>query len=296
MSETIQSTADAFSWVHANLGVPWYLAIPLLAVGVNATFRFPLQFYVAGLRRQRTELNPLIMAWARRHAKTVSQEQGPLPERIQRLRIAGAIEKSRRRIYKSWGVERWKGFAPLLGIVPFVTISEALRRKCGAPLGWLSQTVGLDNAQSATFNLGSASSMFDPSLIQGGCLWFTDLTVVDPYFGLPLLCSGILAWNTWGRMSGDHTRALLSLNPRGTGQQVALTRLQTVFGRIMLLVPVLPLLFADLPSAIFLYWATSFGLTSVNEAILNRLVPSKEPKILVQEQKAQELQYLKPRS
>ncbi|KAI5456353.1 hypothetical protein BGZ63DRAFT_326201, partial [Mariannaea sp. PMI_226] len=211
VGETIQSTALAFSWVHANLGVPWYLAIPLLAVGVNATFRFPLQYYVAGLREKRRELNPLVMAWARRHTINITRQQAQLPEHIKRLRIAGSTEKSRRRIYKAWGVQRFKGFAPLLGIVPFVTISEALRRKCGAPLGWISHSVGLGNPDSATSNLGSSSSIFDPSLIEGGCFWFTDLSSADPYLGLPLICTGILVWNTWGKMSREHIRALLSL-------------------------------------------------------------------------------------
>ncbi|KAH6896939.1 hypothetical protein B0T10DRAFT_168683 [Thelonectria olida] len=296
VSETIQSTAFTFSWVHSNLGIPWYLAIPLFAVGVNATVRFPLQYYVAGLREKRKQLSPLIMAWAQRHVINLSKEQSQLPERIKRLRMAGAIEKSRKRIYKTWDVQRWKGFAPLLGIVPFVTISEALRRKCGAPLGWISQSVGLGGAQSTAPNLGSASAMFDPSLVEGGCFWFTDLTSADPYFGLPLICSGILAWNTWGRMSGDHIRALLSLNPPNAVQPVALTRLQTVFGRIMLVVPAFPLLFADLPSAIFLYWAASFGLTSINEALLSQFILSKKPKIVVEDKKAHGLQYLKDRS
>jgi len=27
-----------------------------------------------------------------------------------------------------------------------------------------------------------------PSLTEGGIFWFTDLTVPDPYFGLPIVC------------------------------------------------------------------------------------------------------------
>jgi inner membrane protein COX18 len=41
------------------------------------------------------------------------------------------------------------------------------------------------------------------------------------------------------------------------------------------MMPILPLLFADLPSAIFLYWGTSFALTRVNEIFLKRFVQSK---------------------
>ncbi|KAK7415921.1 hypothetical protein QQZ08_012189 [Neonectria magnoliae] len=292
--EAIQSTADAFSWVHASTGMPWFLAIPLLAVGVNATIRFPVQLYVAKLRAKRAELTPLVVAWTRRHHNTIVKEQSHLPERILKLRMAGALEKSRRRMYKDWDVQRWKGFAPLLGIVPFVTISEALRRKCGAPLGWIGQSVGLSNPQSTGSNLGSASAMFDLSLVDGGCLWFMDLTSADPYYGLPIICTSILIWNTWGRMSKDHIRALLSLGVDET-QVVTLTRIQKVLGRIMLMMPVFPLLFADLPSAIFLYWASSFGLSGINELILNRLVPRKDQKLIVEQKRPNSLPYLRDR-
>ncbi|KAM5345773.1 hypothetical protein ACJ41O_011634 [Fusarium nematophilum] len=281
VGDTIRMTADAFSWVHSTTGMPWYLTIPLLAVGVNATLRFPLQVYTAHLRERRNELAPLVTAWARRHVATVGRDgQGNkvLDDRILRLRTASSIEKSRRRIYKTWGTQRWKGMAPLVGIFPFVAISEALRRKCGAPVGWISNSVGLGSPDSATSNLGAASSLFDHSLAEGGCLWFTDLTSMDPYYGLPLICTGILVWNTWGRMSREHLQALLTIQPDDS-KVISLTRLQKLLGRTMLLIPVFPLLFADLPSAIFLYWGSSFALTSVNEAILGRLIPKKMPRL-----------------
>ncbi|RSL57128.1 hypothetical protein CEP53_006574 [Fusarium sp. AF-6] len=278
IGDTIRMTADAFSWVHVNVGVPWYVAIPLLAIGVNATFRFPLQLYTARLRQKRAELRPLIMAWAARHTKTIKQEQKDVPEKIQRLRIAGLVEKSRRRIYKNLGTQRWKGMTPMLSIIPFLTISEALRRKCGAPVGWISNSVGLGSSDSMTAALGSASSMFDESLVNGGCLWFNDLSSMDPYFGLPIICSGILVWTTWGKMSKEQLQALLTVN-LDSKRVDTMPRLQKLLGRMLLLMPTFPLLFADLPSAIFLYWGSSFALTGINEIILNRLVPRKEPKL-----------------
>ncbi|KAJ3512563.1 hypothetical protein NM208_g15306 [Fusarium decemcellulare] len=168
---------------------------------------------------------------------------------------------------------------PLLSIFPFLTISEALRRKCGAPVGWISNSVGLGSPDSTTANLGSSSSLFDQSLVDGGCLWFSDLSSMDPYFGLPLICSGILVWNTWGKMSREQLQVLLTTQL--DDKVVPLGRLQKLFGRMILLVPVLPLLFADLPSAIFLYWGSSFALTGINEIILRRLVPRKTPKLTV---------------
>ncbi|CAM1509191.1 Fc.00g029300.m01.CDS01 [Cosmosporella sp. VM-42] len=291
VGDAVRMTADAFTWVHSSTGMPWYLTIPLLAVGVNLTFRLPLQYYVARLREKRKELDPLVAAWARRHTNTIIRKQPNLPDRILSLRIAGSVEKSRRRIYKTWGVQRFKGLAPLLGMFPFITISEALRRKCGAPLGWISHSIGLGNAEGVQSNLGTASSMFDPSFANGGCLWFVDLTSMDPFFGLPMLCTALLGYSTWGRMSKDHLRALLTLG-QNKNQVIALTNIQKALGRTMLLVPVFPLLFADLPSAIFLYWASSFALTNVNEVILNRLVPKKTPRLKVETRKSSAAPYL----
>lgn len=192
-----------------------------------------------------------------------------LPDRVRSLRVAGAVEKSRRRILKTWGLQRWKSMAPLLGMLPFVTISEALRRKCGAPLGWISHKIGLGNT-----GLGPSSSMFDQSLVDGGLFWFTDLASADPYYGLPAICSGILVWSIWARMPKEQIQALLRIQPPGAKMMVA-SRLQQLLGRVMLMMPLLPLLFADLPSAIFLYWGTSFALTRVNDFFIQRLVPPK---------------------
>ncbi|KAF4337881.1 mitochondrial export translocase Oxa2 [Fusarium beomiforme] len=274
IGETVTMTADALSWAH-SAGVPWYVAIPLLAVGVNATIRFPLQLYSARLREARKPLDPLIAAWARRHAMDSSLNNPDVPERLRMLRLSGAVEKSRRRIFKAWGLQRWKSMAPLLGMVPFVAISEALRRKCGAPLGWISHKIGLGNT-----GLGDWSSMFDESLVDGGLFWFTNLASADPYYGLPIICSWILVWSTWARMPKQQLQVLLRLQPPGTKMMVT-SRLQQLLGRTMLMMPILPLLFADLPSAIFLYWGTSFALTRVNEFIIQRLVPSKTPDLRV---------------
>ncbi|KAF7543971.1 hypothetical protein G7046_g9893 [Stylonectria norvegica] len=286
--ETVRLTADAFSWVHSSLGVPWYITIPMLAVGVNITFRLPLQLYVARQREKRSALNPLIAAWTQRHATTIARDQSHLPERIARLRIAGSTEKSRRRIYKTFGAQRWKSLAPVLSMIPFISISEALRRNCGAPLGWISHSLGLGQDGSAQ----TAASMLDPTLINGGILWFTDLTSMDPYFGLPVLCTALLGWTTWGRMPREHLQALLTIGPPDKSTTVPMTNLSKMLGRTMLLVPIFPLLFSDLPSAIFLYWASSFALTNANEVVLNRYITKKPPKLTFEAKESSAVPYL----
>ncbi|ODA77522.1 hypothetical protein RJ55_07151 [Drechmeria coniospora] len=262
-------TADGISSMHAA-GLPWYLSIPLVAVAVNFSFRLPLQHFTRRLVMRRNELSPLVAAWGSRHAAAVARgADDAAAERVWRLRVAGLTEKSRRRIYKAWRVQRWKTLAPFLSIVPFVVVSEAIRRLCGAPMGWLSHQMGL---------LPGSTALFHESLAEGGCLWFVDLTAMDPYYALPLLCSALLARTSWGRLSKEQLRALLS--PGRAGRPATpVSRLQTAVGRALLLVPLLPVAFADLPSAIFLYWAATFGLNDVNESILSRLIPKQPPKL-----------------
>ncbi|KAL7810946.1 mitochondrial export translocase Oxa2 [Trichoderma aethiopicum] len=283
VGDAVLWTADSITFLH-HTGLPWFVSIPLVAVGVNFTFRLPIQYYTRRLVVTRNKLTPLVTAWSARHAATVPQGQGEEAARLWRLRVAGLTERSRARIYKSWGVQRWKSFAPFLSMAPFIIVSEALRRLCGAPTGWLSHTFGLVDAQAVASAVETSRRYLDESLVDGGCLWFTDLTAMDPYFALPIICSALLARTSWGRLSKDQLRALLSVAPPQNPQSPAM-RIRTSVGRTLLLVPLFPILFADLPSAIFLYWASTFALNDVNEAILGRLFPQKPSETLMPTQK-----------
>ncbi|KAK2592944.1 hypothetical protein QQS21_009351 [Conoideocrella luteorostrata] len=293
VGDAVVFTADSISSLHST-GIPWYLSIPLVALGVNFSFRLPIQFYTRRLVVRRSELNPLVSAWSSRHAASVprgtgNQEQA---ERIWRLRVAGMTEKSRKRIYKTWGVQRWKTLAPFLSMMPFIVVSEALRRLCGAPMGWISHSMGLASMDKVSATLSDTSDLFDADLAQGGCLWFTDLTAMDPYYALPLACSALLARTSWGRLSKDHLRVLLSLDGART-PKTPMARIQTGIGRALLLIPLFPMLFADLPSAIFLYWATTFALNDVNESILERVIPKRPSKLNMVQRVPPALPYLR---
>jgi inner membrane protein COX18 len=282
LGSVVTSTAQGLSSLH-SAGVPWYVCIPIAAACVNFSVRLPLQYYARRLYVEQSKLNPLVAAWASRHnASKIVSNDGHDVIRHQ-ARISAKIQKSRARIYKLWGVQRWKNWAPLMGMVPFVLVSESLRRLCGAPLGALSQALGLGkvvpSAAEATASVASTAStpLFDATLSQGGALWFHDLTAMDPYFALPVLCTLILARNSWFRMPKERLRTLLALdNP--SASEPPIVRIRKTFGRVLLVVPVFPLIFADLPSAVFLYWASSFSLAWVNETILDFLYPMPQPK------------------
>ncbi|KAK0759919.1 hypothetical protein N5P37_006995 [Trichoderma harzianum] len=209
VGDAVLWTADSITFIH-HAGLPWFISIPLVAVGVNFSFRLPIQYYTRRLVVTRNKLTPLVTAWNSRHAATVPQGQGEDAARLWRLRVAGLTERSRARIYKSWGIQRWKSFAPFLSMAPFIVVSEALRRLCGAPTGWLSHSFGLVDIQAVSSAVEMSRRYLDESLVDGGCLWFTDLTAMDPYYALPIICSALLARTSWGRLSKDQLRALLS--------------------------------------------------------------------------------------
>lgn len=291
IGDAVLYTAEGISSV-SHAGVPWYISIPLVAVGVNFSFRLPIQYYTRRLVVRRNELTPLITAWGSRHAGTVPRGNGEKAERLWRLRVSGLTERSRARIYKAWGVQRWKSFVPFLSMVPFIIVSEALRRLCGAPMGWISHSIGLANTETVTSVVESSSRFLDQTLTQGGCLWFTDLTAMDPYYVLQVLCSALLARTSWGRLSRDQLRALLTIDKTNT-PKTPMARIQTTVGRTLLLIPLFPILFADLPSAIFLYWASTFALNDVNESILERLVPKASPRLTATQKPLIVLPYLR---
>ncbi|KAM4059247.1 hypothetical protein HRG_007894 [Hirsutella rhossiliensis] len=275
----VVSPGDAVAWAAETIsslhtfGLPWLLTLPLVAVGFNFSLRLPIQYYSRRLILTRNQLNPLLTAWSSRHASEASSIYRVRTARA-KLHVARLTEKSRKRIYKAWGVQRWKAFASLFSIAPFIVVSEALRRLCGAPFGW----IGHFFLQSGADPAAVSAALLDETLADGGISWINDLTVADPYYTLPLLCSAILARNSWGRLSTDQLRKLLKVNDTES-PMTPISRVQTSIGRVLLLVPFFPILVADLPSAIFVFWATTFALNDVNESILERLVPKANPKL-----------------
>lgn len=278
----ITSTADSIAAIH-NAGVPWYLTLPLVALSVNLTLRLPLQYYNRRLDRKRAELQPLVRAWMSRHTlRTAGREAKPATDE-RAMEILNDTERSTRRLYKVWGVQNWKTFLPMATTVPFAVISLALRQLSGVYQGSASQFVppellaeGMTTATSDVVEVtqAAAPSLMDPSLTTGGMLWFTDLTAVDPYFVLPVLCSFFIWLNSMGRMSPQERRRLFSpeyMKKLKTRQQ----RARVGLARGSMIMPVFPLLFSGMPAAIFLYWLCTFGLNTVNDLVLNKVLPKK---------------------
>ncbi|ATY60147.1 mitochondrial export translocase Oxa2 [Cordyceps militaris] len=264
LTPLVDATAHVFTALHHGAGVPWFLTIPLVALGINAAVRLPMQLYMQSLDRRRNAIKPLLVAWSNRHASRPFA--GPPGRR--NAHIARETDRSRKRLFRAWGVPLWKQFIPLSSMLPFVVVSEALRRLSGVSM---FDTAAADGAGEVVARL--SSTVVDPSLHTGGCLWFTDLMASDAVLGLPIICSGLLAANILSRMSLQQWRAALIERPVYETRSQGLLR---GLVRLGIFLPLIPLCVTHLPASVFLYWAANFALQLVNVNLVRKLLPERE--------------------
>ncbi|KAK0389879.1 hypothetical protein NLU13_3452 [Sarocladium strictum] len=277
LGSCVAATAESLSAVH-TAGLPWYIVLPLVATSLNFTIRLPAQWFGRYYRLRRAETRPLKSAWMANAIRVnMMKNQGKAslsPDLLRPMRET-------RRINKDFGVSAWKSWGAALGpMVPFVLVSEAVRRLADSPMTWLGRKLGLDRFLDLVEP--GTSSLTDHSLSEGGLLWFTDLMAADPYGGLPLICALTLGWSSWTRLSADRLRELLSVDDRSMN---SLQRARNALGRVLLVIPLFPLLFWNLPSAIFLYWAPTFLFNSINDTLLKRWLPDREPRYSIEGKK-----------
>lgn len=283
MGSVVASTAESLSYVHTS-GLPWYIVIPLLATGLNFTVRLPARYLGRLYDLRKREHGPLRSAWAYRIALE-DKLKGPSSQRgLSKLGTNfSLLARERRRISRKFGTQSWKTWSIFLGpMVPFVLVSEAVRRLAGSPMTWLGEKLGLDRFLDKLEP--GTSSLTDTSLAEGGILWFTDLMAADPYGGLPLLCALGLGWSSWSRLDAKRLRELLRLDSKGT---TSAQRLSRALGRGFLIIPLFPLLFWNLPSAIFLYWAPTFIFNGINDRLVKAWLPDRKSRYVVSPGKRQ---------
>lgn len=98
-----------------------------------------------------------------------------------------------------------------------------------------------------------------PSLVDGGTLWFNDLSVADPTYGLPLLAAGSFLLT-------------IELNA-ADGMEGQTDKMRSRFKNIMRGVAVIIVPFTiDLPAAVFMYWTASNCVSLAQASLLK--IPS----------------------
>jgi mitochondrial inner membrane protein COX18 len=159
LESTLQVTHDLIWGLHTVTGAPWYLTIPLVAVGVNVVFRLRWTYQARKIAQKRTQLHPLIFAWSHKHRRDVLENE-KLPnigDQSKLVHIEKEIQtrtsKTAKSLYREFGLQTWKIVLPqLLAFPAWLVVIETLRRMSGGPTGLL----GLFSSKSSMEGLSNA--------------------------------------------------------------------------------------------------------------------------------------------
>uniref|UniRef100_A0A7S0VCD6 Membrane insertase YidC/Oxa/ALB C-terminal domain-containing protein n=1 Tax=Polytomella parva TaxID=51329 RepID=A0A7S0VCD6_9CHLO len=146
--------------VHESLGLPWWMSISLFNVSLRL-LAFPLQILAQQASAQMVEMNyNLIKA-----------------KRLQEAAMKAKTQEEYNRLFKAfkaeYALQASKNGNPTLALMkmPVALISNGFV--------FISIFTGINGLLNAKV----------PSMTTGGTAWFEDITLGDPYLGLPVLCS-----------------------------------------------------------------------------------------------------------
>eukprot|EP00088_Acartia_fossae_P057945 TRINITY_DN6768_c0_g1_i1.p1 TRINITY_DN6768_c0_g1~~TRINITY_DN6768_c0_g1_i1.p1 ORF type:complete len:469 (-),score=71.82 TRINITY_DN6768_c0_g1_i1:642-2048(-) len=140
-------------FLHVNLGLDWWQVIPLMALTLRL-FTFPLnvmsQRNVAHMHNHAKEMQRF------QEAMTDARKRG---DKLEQMQAAQDLQEW----MKKKGINPFKNVLPGMMQIPiFISMFFGLRGMANLPV---------------------------PSLEEGGALWFENLTMIDPFYALPILTS-----------------------------------------------------------------------------------------------------------
>lgn len=229
----IEPLANTIASIHSSTGLPWYLLIPSVALAHTALVSLPLRPREQDKSARNTLISPLATAW---YQKTRSLGVSNPQE---------AAQKQIKRMQGDLGLTTLKIIAPRL-LIYFPT--------------W--------------FTLGNSirhlAASGDPSLATGGCLWFQDLSVADPYYIIPTAMGAMLLYTNFPKTMHE-VRDIF--DPKNSSMRVRARR------ALMVATPVIVYLIRDSPAGALLFWATSIASARLAGRLVDKFLPpvSKNP-------------------
>ena len=309
LDQAVTLAHTALTTLHTATGTPWYLTIPLFSLTINLLTRLPATLYSHQLTIRRAKLTPVLRAWGAAVGRVLASNPPPATQGLMlkreafMVRYAKMARQVEKEVYQRWGVQGWRFWVPSLAVFPVWLVGiEALRRMCGGPRGLVGSLIlgfGRGEAGAAGAAAGSTATAesaatasqnavdvavtadpsalvpwADPSMTTEGALWFTNLTVADPYHILPLALSAVLIGNMLPRnTSGLRTLFHTNLTPSeqnslaGPAGRALRWRLRLRRALLVFAAAVGPLTM-DLPAALHLYWLSSAALTWAETSLL----------------------------
>lgn len=321
--------------VHEVTATPWFISLPLVAVVVSATIRVPLNLYTNSVQRRKAKLGPLIQAQyaliglgLRRKAvpNVMERVTKSVKTRSKKMFEAFAVHETR---------SIWGGLISLPIFLSNLEVIRTMcggpRGLLGSILyGWQGRdaagTTGSDTAtagataSSTTPNTGLESPIaelpsntnisdlatspeilnpltLEPSFASGGCLWFPDLLVPDPYHILPFVVSGLLLAHVIPETEAE-LRSLFGMKPAAGSRRIVVAGSRSKASmaiRRLLIVAAIAIgpVTMDMPVALHLYWASSVGCSLVVSKGIGRLFPI--PRVPVKPCSGHEMPLMRPK-
>lgn len=295
LSSALSLTQSLITTLHTTTLTPWYLTIPLLALTLHLAARLPLSLYSRRIHVRRARLVPLLQAWRARHTMAVAAS----PER--KTDVAKRLALTTKRVYRVWGVQRWKDSVGLAALPVWLVGIEALRRMCGGPKGLIGTVVfgagaGAEGGGGAAgvgegLAAAAAATGVEEGLATGGCLWFPDLTVADPLHVLPIALSVVLVANVMPRTQVG-ARRMFGLDDGGTTVAMGKTSERLRRGLVVMALAIGPVTM-DLPAALHLYWLSSATLSLLQTELAAYFMPL--PNSTLRPCTESELRFIRPR-
>jgi len=209
--------------VHHGSGLSWWQSIMLTTVGIRAA-TFPIMLMqiknTYRLSQARPEIEHLVAHMKEEQAKGNPNATADYQQQVMR-------------VWKKYNANPLKSMASIFVQAPLL-------------IGFFSALRGLAAAKV-------------PSMVEGGTLWFQDLTVADPTYALPII-------------SAASFLLMIELNA-ADGMEGQTDKMRSRFKNIMRGVAVLIVPFTvDLPAGVFMYWTASNMVSLVQSSVLK--IPS----------------------
>lgn len=145
---------ELLEWTHLTTGLPWYLTIATVVVGIRLAL-FPIMIKVMGNNARLAHIQPRLMANIQKLKRAQSEK---------RMTEVAALQMETKKLMTDNNCHPIKGLIlPLVQMPLFITFFFALR--------------GMSNAGL-------------PDFATGGLAWFENLSIPDPYYVLPVLSAG----------------------------------------------------------------------------------------------------------
>lgn len=225
-SKPMQLVEMGLVGMHDATGLPWWLSIALTTISLRVTL-LPLVILQArqssNVARFKPQLDHL-----QENVKKAQLEAG---KSMQHMKQAEQAANDLKDFYKKHNMRPFLSLAMALGQMPI----------------WMSMFFALrDMAARSGDPFGFAS---------GGALWWTDLTVKDPYYGLPVIC-GTTMWLMVNM--GDAGQA------SGGANAQADTMKKFMKGMALFMIPAT----SWMQSSVFVYWITSNSFAMLQTTLL----------------------------